>query len=69
MSKLINGENEIDISVLGRLTDAIRKNNDSSEYMHMELYYVLKQCLIAEPSLKFLIEDEIAEYTKLVQAK
>lgn len=65
MSKLINGENEIDVSVVCRLTDAIRKVSDSPEYMHMELFCVLKQCIIAEPRLKFLIEGEIFEYEQL----
>jgi hypothetical protein len=69
MSKLINGENKIDLSCLSRLTDAIRKNSDKDSYMYLELFCVLKQCLIAEPKLKHLIEDEIAEYEKMALKK
>jgi hypothetical protein len=65
MSILINGEDKIDHSVLPRLTDAIRKASDSPSYMYTELFCVLKQCLIAEPMLKHLIEEEIEAYNKL----
>jgi len=69
MSKLINNTtaeemNEI-LLTAHKLVEAIRLNSKSDSYVASELFIVLKQCLFAEPRLKFLIEDEIAEYEKL----
>lgn len=65
MSILINGEDKIDLSVLSKLIDSIRNASDSPSYMYTELFCVLKQCLIAEPKLKYLIEEEIKEYNSI----
>jgi len=69
MSKLINNVTAEEIQNLRQtainLVETLEKVNPSKGYVAQELYMVLKQCLIAEPRLKFLIEDEISEYEKL----